>query len=568
MSKFQNIIDSFSIQKTLNPKVWENPENPDKSKMIPKVRKALMRISEKFIDYLGDDIFVEDVVLTGSLSNFNWSEYSDFDLHVYVDLSQYGKQSDLYKELFNLKKQVFNKNHDIKIFKYDVELYAQDTEEEHVSSGVYSVMNDEWINKPKKVKTDINKKILEKKIKSWTDKIDRALEPSTDEKTLENLKEKLKEYRKSGLESEGELSYENLVFKFLRRSGHIERLFNTADKVVDKELSVERKLEEQDDKSEDKSVNYLKIVNSSPFLKSFKEMTDEARSYEFTPGIKLPYSKDVELIQTALQFLGFSLPKWGVDGKYGPETEKSVISFQQKYNIPITGKVTNTDLQNLLAGLIKNNFKDSDLSNIRRNKEFDTSGSNIKDWEGIVKLIIENLEGGYYHPNMLKDGRVKDSRYGKSGETMFGLDRKAGQTESTGPAGVEFWKIIDNENASKNWKWNYMAKDNPALYSKLVSLAAQIMKPEYEKYCRMFLSPQSSQIVNNNGGLLFNFAYATWNGPGWFKKFATVINESVDSGITDPKELLKIVLDRRSGSSNSLVAQGANEISKIANALA
>ena len=161
MSKFQNIIDSFSIQKTLNPKVWENPETPDKSKMIPKVRKALMRISEKFIDYLGDDIFVEDVVLTGSLSNFNWSEYSDFDLHVYVDLSQYGKQSELYKELFNLKKQVFNKNHDIKIFNYDVELYAQDTEEEHVSSGIYSVMNDEWINEPKKVKTDINKKILD-----------------------------------------------------------------------------------------------------------------------------------------------------------------------------------------------------------------------------------------------------------------------------------------------------------------------------------------------------------------------------------------------------------------------
>lgn len=568
MSKLQNIIDSFSIQKTLNPKVWENPENPDKSKMNPKVRKALMRISEKFIDYLGDDVFVEDVVLTGSLSNFNWSEYSDFDLHIYVDLSQYGKQSELYKELFNLKKQVFNKNHDIKIFKYDVELYAQDTEEEHVSSGIYSVMNDEWINKPKKVKTDVNKTILEKKIKSWTDKIDRALESRADEKTLENLKEKLKEYRKSGLESEGELSYENLVFKYLRRSGHIEKLFNTADKVVDKELSVERKLDEQDEKSEDKSINYLKIVDSSPFLKSFKKMTDEGRSYEFTPGIKFPYSKDVELFQTALQFLGFSLPKWGVDGKYGPETKKSVTSFQQKYNIPITGKVTNTDLQNLLAGLIKNNFKDSDLSSIRRNKEFDVSGSNIKDWDGIVKLIVENLEGGYYHPDMLKDGRVKDSRYGKSGETMFGLDRKAGEIESTGPDGIEFWRIIDNENASKNWKWNYMAKDNPALYNKLIYLVGKIMKPIYEDYSRRYLSPQSAQIVNNNGGLLFNFAYATWDGPGWFKKFATVINESVDSGITDPKELLKIVLDRRSGSSNSLVAQGANEISKIANALA
>jgi hypothetical protein len=412
MSKFQNIIDSFSIQKTLNPKVWENPETPDKSKMIPKVRKALMRISEKFIDYLGDDIFVEDVVLTGSLSNFNWSEYSDFDLHVYVDLNQYGKQSDLYKELFNLKKQVFNKNHDIKIFKYDVELYAQDTEEEHVSSGVYSVMNDEWINKPKKVKTDINKKILEKKIKSWTDKIDRALESSTDEKTLENLKEKLKEYRKSGLESEGELSYENLVFKFLRRSGHIEKLFNTADRVVDKELSVERKLEENEDKSEDKSINYLKIVNSSPFLKSFKEMTDEARSYEFTPGIKIPYSNDVEVIQTALQFLGFSLPKWGIDGKFGPETEKSVTSFQKEFNIPIIGTIKNNDLRHMLAGLVINNFEDSDLTNLTKKREFNVNGVND---ENFYKKILELLGAPVSNENMkfLYAWRQSEGKAGK-----------------------------------------------------------------------------------------------------------------------------------------------------------
>ena len=42
----------------------------------------------------------------------------------------------------------------------------------------------------------------------------------------------------------GELSYENLVFKFLRRSGHIEKLFDTANKETDKELSVERTIQE------------------------------------------------------------------------------------------------------------------------------------------------------------------------------------------------------------------------------------------------------------------------------------------------------------------------------------
>ena len=240
MSNFQKILDSFSVKDTLNPKVWENPKNPDKSVMIPKIRETLLRIAEKFIEYLGEDVFVEDIVLTGSLANYNWSEFSDFDLHVLVDLKQYEDDTDLYKELFNLKKQVFNDKHNIRIYGYDVEVYSQDVEEEHYSSGVYSVMNNEWVSEPEKFKSNVDKTILEKKIKNWTEKIDSAIE---EEKDLEKIKTKLKDYRKSGLEKDGELSYENLVFKFLRRSGHIQKLFDTANKEVDKELSIERIIE-------------------------------------------------------------------------------------------------------------------------------------------------------------------------------------------------------------------------------------------------------------------------------------------------------------------------------------
>jgi len=243
MSKLQQILNSFTIKDTLNPKVWENPTDPKKATMVPKVRKALERIAEEFVDYLGDDVFVEDVVLTGSLSNYNWSEFSDFDLHIIVDMDEYGDEDELYKELFNLKKQLFNDKHNIKIFGYDVELYAQDSEEPHISSGVYSVMNDKWINVPKKMNLEIDKKVLEDKIQNWVEKIDTAVE-NGDVKVLESLKEKLKKYRQSGLDGDGELSYENLVFKYLRRSEHIEKLFNSINKGTDKELSIERKIED------------------------------------------------------------------------------------------------------------------------------------------------------------------------------------------------------------------------------------------------------------------------------------------------------------------------------------
>ena len=93
----------------------------------------------------------------------------------------------------------------------------------------------------KKFKNNVDKEVLTKKIECWTEKIDTAIDEGKD---LEKIKEKLKEYRQSGLETDGELSYENLVFKFLRRSGHIEKLFDIANKETDKELSVERTIQE------------------------------------------------------------------------------------------------------------------------------------------------------------------------------------------------------------------------------------------------------------------------------------------------------------------------------------
>ena len=247
MSNFEKILHSFSIKETLNPKVWENSEDPKKAMMIPKVRKALERIADEFIDDLGEDVFVEDVYLMGSLANFNWSEYSDFDLHVIIDFEKYENQEDLYKELFDLKKKLFNDKHNIKIFGYDVEVYAQGISDESHSDGVYSVMNNEWIHKPKRTSKDLDMSVLKTKIKSWTDKIDDAIEDAKSEgnvETLKKLKDKLKDYRQSGLDKDGEFSYENLVFKYLRRSGHIGKLFDEKTKIKDKELSIEGQIQE------------------------------------------------------------------------------------------------------------------------------------------------------------------------------------------------------------------------------------------------------------------------------------------------------------------------------------
>jgi len=240
-----DIISSFDVQDELNSKIWQFPRNPKVSKMKDKVRQRLIDIAYEYFEFLGVDVVVSDIHMTGSLANFNWSDYSDVDLHLIVDFNQIPEdQLELYQDLFKLKKTLFNLQHDIKIYGFDVELYTQDLNEEHTSTGVYSVLNDEWVVVPKKEEPKIDKELLKQKVDSWKDKIDGVIEDvksddldSTKEK-IGKLKEKIKEYRTCGLKKGGEFSYENLVFKYLRRSGHIEKLFDFQIEKTDKELSL------------------------------------------------------------------------------------------------------------------------------------------------------------------------------------------------------------------------------------------------------------------------------------------------------------------------------------------
>ena len=243
MDKYSDILSSFKVQNTLNPKIWDDVNSSPKLKS--NIRERLLEIAYEFIDFLGIDIVVSDIIMTGSLSNFNWSKYSDVDLHIVANYNQFpSNQVDLYKELFNLKKLIFNEKHDITIYGYDVELYVQDESETHFSSGVYSVLFDQWANEPKKESVKIDKEKLKDKSKQWMTIIDGVLDNAKDEdietakSMVKKYKDKLKKYRTCGLEKNGEYSYENLVFKILRRNGYIEKLHNFGNDFIDKKLSI------------------------------------------------------------------------------------------------------------------------------------------------------------------------------------------------------------------------------------------------------------------------------------------------------------------------------------------
>ena len=224
-----------------------DPEG-QKKKMRPEVRKKLLEISNQFIDFLGVDVVITDIIMIGSLVNYNWSKFSDIDLHMVVNFNQFPENSkDLYLEFFDLKKVIFNQKHNIKMFGYDVECFVQKEDETTFSSGIYSILYDMWMNEPKKdTDKDIDSKLIKDKAQQWMRIIDGVInniedeEPDEIKSLVKKYKEKLKKFRNCGLEKNGEMSIENLVFKLLRRNGYIEKLYDLPTEIIDKKLSMKQ----------------------------------------------------------------------------------------------------------------------------------------------------------------------------------------------------------------------------------------------------------------------------------------------------------------------------------------
>lgn len=221
--------------KELCPKFWD-----DKT-LKTEVREKLLEIVDSFIEYLEVDLKPEDITLTGSAANYNWSAHSDLDLHIVVDMDEFTKECpDLAEDFFTGKKTLWNEHHEIEIYGHPVELYVQPSTEEHASSGVYSVLNDQWVTEPDYNPPEgVDAQAVRKKAKEFKDQIDELIGSSGNGAEADRLKDKIREYRQDGLDTEEqEFSVPNLVFKELRRSGYMEKLINYVRDDKSEELSL------------------------------------------------------------------------------------------------------------------------------------------------------------------------------------------------------------------------------------------------------------------------------------------------------------------------------------------
>ena len=242
--RFEEVLEvdpeGFQINDQLEPRLWKD-EN-----LRPFISKKLMEIANDFIDGLPFNVTIQDVRFTGSLANYNWSKYSDIDLHIVVDFEELDDNKELVKEMFDAKRLRWNEHHDIKIKGYEVELYVEDIGEEHSSSGVYSVMEGEWVNKPERMDTSIDLETAKKKasdIEQQIASIDAMFDRGQFEKVIrhvDRLKKKIRTMRQAGLDTEAmEFSPENIAFKLLRRNDLLDTLTKLKYKAYDQSMTLD-----------------------------------------------------------------------------------------------------------------------------------------------------------------------------------------------------------------------------------------------------------------------------------------------------------------------------------------
>ena len=224
---FQELsVPAITYSSTLNPKLWENDS------LIPEVRRKLLQIAEHFVEFLKTpDLKIRDITISGSNAGYNYSDFSDIDLHIVADYDE--SQT----ELFMAKKNNYNFAHYIKIHGIDVELYVESTSNVLHSAGVFSVMRNKWISEPTHNPPKVSPREIKAKARNYAGQINQALKSDNLERAQGTMDE-IYRLRKAGLESGGEQSVENLAFKLLRARGQIDKLRKYINKLQSAELSL------------------------------------------------------------------------------------------------------------------------------------------------------------------------------------------------------------------------------------------------------------------------------------------------------------------------------------------
>jgi hypothetical protein len=239
------------------------------------------------------------------------------------------------------------------------------------------------------------------------------------------------------------------------------------------------------------------------------------------------------------------------------------------------------------------------------NTDFKKSGGgygvlkkNMSDKQ-LLQAMVGYIEGGYYYPAHAYEVFNERSRklYGASGETLWGIDRHAGQTEKS-EVGKKFWTEVDKlsgygdstgkngyakDTNTKSWNsakyklkkgsWGYNYSPPPGssgydvMYNAFVNLAVSNLNKFLDSN---FGNHPVKKLILSDTRFKFLYFRATWNGPGWFQWYASGkgkikgLKWAYDNETKNVDELIIWDLNNRLKFENSLIT---HDVSKMATLL-
>lgn len=267
---------AIELHDTLNPKLWTVD-----NKLKPLVHDKLIRIVDKYIEN-SDVLTKEDIIdveLLGSNASYNYTPYSDLDIHLVVNMESLSCDPELFQLACNAERSSFNKNYNIMIKGIEVEMYVEDVKASTASNGIYSLYKDEWIKFPKPINVpnyDNDEEYIQL-LSKWKNEGNELLVSAKSATEIQTYINNLYNLRRISIMTNGEYAKGNLVFKEIRNEGLLDNLKKKQYKLSSKELSLESVNESM------KNQILKRLVNSGYTLKEIQEFFKNETGLDMIP---------------------------------------------------------------------------------------------------------------------------------------------------------------------------------------------------------------------------------------------------------------------------------------------
>jgi len=227
----------IEYHKNLNPKFWLN------NHLKSGIRKNLLNLAKFYFKQLDLGVEIKDIIFTGSLANYNYTDLSDIDIHIIIDYKKLTNDDEFAKEFFSNKRSIWADSNEIKVNGFPVEIYVQDVSQldDKGMGSMYSLLNNKWVKKPKYKLPQVEKHLITTKVNKYLDILNKISMTDDSIKKVEaynKVFEKMRTDRKKATQKEGEFSVDNLVFKVLRNKGVFDIIKNNKKEIVNNLFSM------------------------------------------------------------------------------------------------------------------------------------------------------------------------------------------------------------------------------------------------------------------------------------------------------------------------------------------